>query len=141
MASYLADIIGMKDGYDFHLTVLAECMYVDNMRVLQNRGYNRPSLDALCNDLNMKRNGHSALEDAESLTTICKSKSEIFNQQYGFTFENILHHLDQKLPLPIQMVYNLAVGCSSHQELTFLLLEYVKRKTALNLNQVCRVGM
>ena len=56
----------------------------------------------LCNDLNMKRNGHS-FEDAEILMTICKSKSEIFNQQYGFTFENILHHLDQKLPLPIQI--------------------------------------
>ena len=88
----------------------------------------------------MKRNGHSAFEDAEILMTICKSKSEIFNQQYGFIFENILNHLDQKLRLPIQMVYNLAVGCSSHQEFTFLLHEYVKPKTALNLNQVCRVG-
>ena len=88
----------------------------------------------------MKRNGHSAFEDAEILMTICKSKSKIFNQQYGFTFESILHLLDQKLLLPIQMVYNLVVGCSSHQELTFLLYEYVKPKTALNLNHVCRVG-
>ena len=68
----------MKHDYDFHLTVLAE--YVDSMRVLQSRGYKRPGLDALCNNLNMKRNGHSAFEDAEILVTICKSKSEIFNQ-------------------------------------------------------------
>ena len=38
------------------------------------------------------------------------------------------------------MVYNLAAGCSSHQELTSLLYELVKPKTALNLNQVCEVG-
>ena len=68
-------------------------------------------------------NRHSAFEDAEILMTICKSKSEIFNQQYGFKFENKLHHLDQKLPLPIQIVYTLAVGCSSHQQLTFLLYD------------------
>ena len=43
---------------------------------------------------------------------------------------NILHHLDQKLPLPIEMVYNLVVGCSSHQALTFLLYEYVKPRTS-----------
>ena len=42
--------------------------------------------------------------------------------------------LYQKLPLPIQMVYNLAAGCSSHQELTLLLDENVTAKTALNLN-------
>ena len=104
----------MKHDYDFHLTALAESMYVDNMRVLQNRGYKRPGLDALCN------------EDAGILMTTCKPKSQIFNQQYGFTFENILHHLDQKFPLPIQIINNLAVGCSSHQNLTFLLYEYVK---------------
>ena len=76
----------MKYDYDFHLTALAECMFVDSMRVLQNRGYKRPGLNALCNDLNMKRSGHSAFEDADILMTICKRKSEIFSQQYGFTF-------------------------------------------------------
>ena len=34
------------------------------------------------------RKGHSAFE---ILMTIRKPKSEIFNQQYRFTFENILH--------------------------------------------------
>ena len=125
---------------DIHTIPLSFLQIVWNtimiLRVLQNRGYNRPGLDALCNDLNMKRNGHSALEDAENLMTICESKSEIFNRQYGFTFEIILYHLDKKLPLPIQMVYNLAVGCSSHQ---LLLYEYVKPKTELNLNKVCWV--
>ena len=37
--------------------------------------------------------------------------------------EDILYHLDQKLPIPTQMVYNLAAGCSSHQDLTLLLDE------------------
>ena len=62
----------MKHNYDFHLTALAECMYVNSMQVLQNRGYKRPGLDVLCNNLNMKRN---TFEDAEIL---CKSKSDIW---------------------------------------------------------------
>ena len=55
--------------------------------------------------------------------------------------EDILYHLDQKLPLPIQMMYNLAAGCLSLQELTFLLHEFVTAKTALNWKQVCKVGI
>ena len=86
----------------------------------------------------IKRNRHSAIEDAYILKAVCNKKSEVFNP--GYTFQDILHHFDQKLLLPIQMVYSLAAGCSSHQELTFLLHEYVKPKTALNLNQVCKVG-
>ena len=53
--------------------------------------------------------------------------------------EDILYHLDQKLPLPIQMVYNLAAGCSPHQEFKLLLYEYVKPKIALNSKQVWKV--
>ena len=105
-------------------TPLEGCMFVDSMRVPQNSGYKRPVLDALCKDLNIKRDGHSPLEDAYILKPVCNKKPEVFN--HGYTFQDILYHLDQKLPLPIQMLYNLAAGCSSHQELKFLLYEYAK---------------
>ena len=91
------------------------------MRVLQNSGYKRPTLDALCQDFNIKRSGHAAFEDADILMTICKLKSEIFNQLYGFAFADILHHLNRKLPLPIRMGYTIIRECSSYQELTSLL--------------------
>ena len=39
----------MKHNYDW--TPLEGCMSVDSMRVLQNSGYKRPGLDALCEDL------------------------------------------------------------------------------------------
>ena len=59
-----------------------------------------------------------------------------FNQE-----EDLIISLGSESPLSIQKVYNLAAGCSSHQELTLLLEEYVTAKTALNLNEVCKVGI
>ena len=31
------------------------CMFVDSMQILQNGGYKRPGLDALCEELDIKR--------------------------------------------------------------------------------------
>ena len=50
--------------------------------------------------------------------------------------EDISYHFDQKLPLPIQTVYNLAAGDSSHQEFTHLLDEYVTAKTAKSVKLI-----
>ena len=47
----------IKRNYDW--TPLAGCMFVDSMRILQNNGYKRPGVDALYQDLNIKRNSHS----------------------------------------------------------------------------------
>ena len=114
--------------------MLAKCMFAVSMQILQDDGYKSPSLDALGEELYIKRKSHSALED------VCNKKLELFSHIYGFTFGDILYHLDQKLPLPIQKVYNFAPGCPSLQELTLLLYEFVKPKTALNLHQVYKVG-
>ena len=83
-------------------------MFVDSVRVIQNSGCKRPGLGALCQDINMKINIHSAFEDVDILMTICNKKSKI------------LHHSDQKLPIPIRMVYTLVAECTSCQEFTTL---------------------
>ena len=35
--------------------ILTECMFMDSMQILQDDGYKRPGLDALCEELNIKR--------------------------------------------------------------------------------------
>ena len=50
------------------------------MQILQNDGYKRYGLDALCDELNIKRNLHSALEDAYILKTVCNKKPEVCDQ-------------------------------------------------------------
>ena len=65
----------MKHNYsDF--AVLAELVYVDSMQNLADAGYKRPGLDAICEELKIERRGHSALDDAKILQTVCTMKSE-----------------------------------------------------------------
>ena len=59
---------------------------------------------------------------------------------YGYTFGDIAYRLNRKLPLSIGKVYSLATECTSYQELGCILYEYVKTKSALNLNQVCKIA-
>ena len=120
--------------------ILAECMFVDSMHILQNGGYERPGLDALCEELNIKRNSHSALEEAYILKTVCNKKPEMHDHPYGYTFGDIANRLNRKLPLPIRKLYSLATECASYQELECILFGYVKTKSALNLNQVCKIA-
>ena len=49
----------MKHNYDW--TPLEGYMFVEIMQVIQNSGNKKHGLDALCKDLNMKRNRHSAI--------------------------------------------------------------------------------
>ena len=44
----------MKHNWD-KFGILTECMFVDSIQVLQDDGYKRPGLDALCKELNIKR--------------------------------------------------------------------------------------
>ena len=81
----------MKHNYDWTL-LMKVCMFVDSIRVLQNSGYKRTGLDAFCQDSNIYRNRHFALGYAYILKPVCISV--------------ILCHVDQELPLPIQIVYD-----------------------------------
>ena len=120
--------------------ILAKCMFVDSMQILQDDGYKRPGRDALYEELNIKGSSHSALEDAYILKAVCNKKPGMPDHPYGYTFGDITYLLNRKLSLPLRQVYILATECASHQELGCILYEYVKTKSALNLNQVCKIA-
>ena len=103
-------------------------------------GYQRPGLDTLCQELDIKRNSHSALEDAYILKTVVNKKSELLDHPYGYTFKDIVSHLNGRLSLPIQRLFDLALKCSSYAKLESILIKFVKKKTALNMNQLCKIA-
>ena len=126
----------MKHKYN-DFAVLTELVYVDSMQNLKDVGYRRPGLDALCEELKIKRRGHSA----KILTTVCTMKSEeMLQNPYGYTFIDIISYLNAKLPIPLQRVYGLAYRCRSHAELEDILYGYARPKTALNMKQVCKIA-
>ena len=125
----------MKHTYN-DLAVLSELVYVDS---LKDAGYRRPGLSALCEELKIERMGHSALDVAKTLQTVCTMKSKLQNP-YGYTFRDIITYLNAKLPISIQRVYCLGNRCTSHAELIYILYEYARPKTALNMKQVCTIA-
>ena len=130
----------MKHIYN-DFAVLAELMQVDNMQNLKDDGYRRPGLDALCAELKIERKGHSALDDAKILNTVCTMKSEeMLQNPYGYTFIDIISYLNAQLPIPLQRVYGLANRCTSHAELEDILYGYARPKTALNMKQMCNIA-
>ena len=70
----------MKHNCD-EFGILTECMFVDSMQILQDDGYKIPSLDALYEELNIKRNSHSARCFISK--TVCYKKPEMFDHPYG----------------------------------------------------------
>ena len=135
---YIHDLIllasCMKHNYsDF--AVLAELVYVGSMQNFEDVGYRRPGLDALCEELEIERRGHSALDDAKIiLQTVCTMKSEeMLQNPYGYTFIDIISYLNAKLPIPLQWVYGLANRCASHAKLEYILYGYARPKTALDM--------
>ena len=77
--------------HDYDITSLAEYTFVDRMQILLD-AYKIPAPDALCEELNINRNSHSALED------VCDKKPEMLNHPYRYTFEDVAYFLDRKLP-------------------------------------------
>ena len=50
--------------YNFNdFGILKDCLFIDSVHILKDDGYQRPALDALCQELNIKRNIHSALKE------------------------------------------------------------------------------
>ena len=130
----------IKHNYNDY-TVLAELVYVDSMQNLKDAGCRRPGLDALCADINIERRGHSALEDAKILKTVCTMKlEEMLQNPYGYTFIDKISYLNTKLPIPLQRVYGMANRCAAHAELEDILYGYVRPKSALNMKQVCKIA-
>ena len=126
--------------YNFNdFGILKDCLFIDSVHILKYDGYQRPGLDALCEGLNIKRHTYS-LEDAYILKKVFIKKPELLDHPYGYMFKDIVSHLNGKLPIPIQMVLYLALKCSSYAELESIFFEYVNRKTALDMNQLCKIA-
>ena len=85
-------------SYDFSI-LLVSCMKYTwdkfGILIVHLRGQyaSLDGLDALCEELNMKRSSHSALEDAYILKTVCNKKPEMLDHPYGYTFGDITYHL------------------------------------------------
>ena len=74
------------------------------MQNLKDAGYRRPGPDALCEDLKIDRRGHSALDDAKILKTVCTMNSEeMLQNPYGYTFIDIIPLLERKITYTYHM--------------------------------------
>ena len=126
--------------YGFHdLDVFQRCTFVDSVKLLQNVGYVKPGLDALCNNLGLSRcTHHSALEDARLLKVVFERLH--LRPSHGYSVLDINSYLCVKMPLSIQLVSHWARQCSSSQELQSFLLPYAWKKTALNINQIANIS-
>jgi len=128
----------MKHGFD-NYGILKNCLFVDSVDLFKDDGYERPGLDNLCREFKMKREFHSALEDALILKRIvCDKRSEL--NLYTYTFKDIENFLIMKLPISIERVYNLARKSLSYRELSSILFQHVKKKTALNKKQYFKIA-
>ena len=99
-------------------------------------GYRRPGLDTLCKELNIKRNIHSVLGDARILKAVFDKKPKLLDHPNGNTFKDIVAYLNGKLPLSIPKLYTRAMACCPYAGLELFLIKFVKKKTALNINQM-----
>ena len=120
--------------------VLIDCLFVDSVHIFENEGYRRPGLDTLCQGLDIQRNMHSALGDARILKEVFNKKLELLDHPYGYTFMDVVVYFNGKLPISISKLYTWAIACCSYAELELSLIKYVKKNTALNINQVYKIA-
>ena len=124
----------MKYGYDYRR--FETYNFIDSVQVFQRMGYDRPGLDALSNGIR----SHSAIEDVELLRDIVtKTLGHIITNNV-YTLDDILQYLNQKLPVSIPELYNLANEASSYQSLEATLRRYSAAKTALSDKQLCKIA-
>ena len=86
----------------------------------------------------MIRDCHSALADVQLLQRVFGNQH--VHGQHMYTFERLMFDLKQKLPIPIMKVYEWARRCRSHQDLETMLIQFVKKKTALSSNQMLKIA-
>ena len=120
--------------------ILKDCLFIDNVHIFENEGYRRPGLDTLCQGLDIQRNMHLGLVDPRILKEVFDKKLELLDHPYGYTFIDLVVYLNGKVPISISKLYTWAIACCSYAELELILIKYVKKKTALNANQVYKIA-
>jgi len=119
----------MKNYYDH--SIFNQYKFIDSMEGFRESGYQRPGLSTLSTS---QRNIHSAKEDIQLLRDIVTSHSTI--QYKLFTYEDILNHINEKMPLTIFEVRKVA---KCYQDLEQYLQKYMKKKSALNKKQLMKI--
>ena len=105
--------------------ILKDCLFIDSVHIFTDDGYRRAGLDTLYKELYIKRNIHSGLGDARILKAVFDKKPELLDHPYGYTFKDIVTR---------------AMACCSYAELDLICIKFVKKKTALNINQVFKIA-
>ena len=126
--------------------ILINCSFIDSIELFKAFGYTKPGLDTLCNKFGLERYTHSALSDVQILCTVFTQHSisykynmKCINTVRTYKFEDLLFHLKQKLPVPIQTINSWALKCNSKEDLELSLTKFVQKKTALNANQLLKI--
>ena len=117
---------------------LQHCLFADSLQIMEMNGYHPAGLDALCQQFGLVRGGHSALSDVQLLKKVFGNKHVL--DQHIHTFERIMFSLKQKLPVPIGKIYEWARRSHSYQDLEKMLVQFVKKKTALSSHQMFKIA-
>ena len=129
----------MKATYD--CTRLAMYRYIDSMKVLQDKGYEKPGLDTFSTTTTRR---HSAVDDVKVLKHVVNTlllQDINTSSQHTYTLDEIFHYLIGKLPLKIYQLYGLVAQAKSRYTLEVELFKHVAKKTALSEKQIRNVSL
>ena len=131
----------MKACYDY--TRLAKYIFVDSMKMLQDKGYEKPGLDSFSTSLTIERR-HSAIYDVKLLRDVVNKLllQDIYTatQQHSYKLDDILQYLKGKLPLTIRQLFELADQATSQHTMELELYKHAAIKTALNIRQIYKIA-
>ena len=108
-------------------------VFVDSMKLLLDKGYENPGLDTFSDSRQ-----HSAIHDVKLIRHVV-TKLDIATRN-GRSLDNISQYLSIKLPLTIPKIYNLATQASSRLAFEIELRRAIRKKTALNEKQICKIA-
>ena len=128
----------MKAKYDY--TRFANYTFVDSMKMLQGKGYEKPGLDTFTTSATAGRR-HSAVYDVKLLRDVVnKLLVQDIEAAKHTSLNDIIQYLKGQLPLKIQQLYDLAAQVSSQYTFEIELYKHAARRTALNEKQICKIA-
>ena len=130
----------MKAKYDY--TRFAKYTFVDSMKILQGKGYEKPGLDAFSTAATGGQRRHSAIYDVKLLRDVVNKLllQDISSPTTQHSLNDIIQYLKGRLPLKIQQLYDLAAQVPSQYTLEVELYKHAARRTALNEKQIYKIA-
>ena len=116
--------------------------FVDSVKVLQNAGVRKPGLHTIANASYQR---HSAASDAKTLVDVFNNKEMYANlikqNDIKYSVNDMLQVLRKKLPISIDDLCYLSSSVNTREELTYILKQYVRIKSALSSEQLLKVSI